>query len=378
MQTQTFSASSGAGGSLGLSNPPSSDFLDTIVSFNVPKGYTIFQGTVWVMDPTQPATSPASNISLPYGAAYSPTMLAVVPPYATNASATPKTIGVYQGPNITTTTNALGTVAKLRVYGVGLVLASGEGNVAVNVGSNLVSTLTQYGAKVATAALNSQIGQAIGYQVNGTIPLAIAAGAGQVVVVNTPQGIVGITTAVPLVIDTVASGVQETVTPSAVVSGVNANQAFTVAGSTSAGATLTTTINGLALVYTQLAGDTVTTAAAGIVQLINASTLVSGATPILLPATNAAGVVTVRANATGTGPNAITTVGASSAGFTYSAGAATLASGTNTSFTATFVNPHGTNTPYAGAMKTNAGTLILGTTSNAFMSYLINALIQIS
>jgi hypothetical protein len=345
------------------------DKLSHSVIFNIPSGDVVMQGSHWCLDVTQPTISPASLVSNIYqtNAPWTPTPEIVVPPFSANAG---PVWGVYEGGNLLTS-GTLTAIGQIKFYGIGVLLASAEGGNAVNVGSNLIKSATQYAAKQGTAALNSQIGTAIGYFVNTTIAAATPSGAQTVTV----PSIVGITTSTALTIDTPASGVMETVTPSAVVSGVNANQTYTVASAGTV-STLTATTGGIAASYTTTAADTATTAAAALVAAINASAAVSGSAPIILPATNSAGVITVRAATSGTGPNSVTTVAAVSGGsVTLTAGGATLASGTASTFTATFANAHGTNVPVQGLQKTSGGALIPGTAS-ALTPYLINAFIR--
>jgi predicted permease len=87
------------------------------------------------------------------------------------------------------------------------------GGVAVNIGSVLIVNATQPYAIAGTAAGLTTVGTAIATAINTSSPTAIVAGAARVV---TPVSMSGITTATALLIDSLVSGIQETVTPTAV------------------------------------------------------------------------------------------------------------------------------------------------------------------
>jgi hypothetical protein len=91
----------------------------------------------------------------------------------------------------------------------GVAAASGA---AVNVGSALITNSTQAWAIAGSASITKTVGTALATAINTTGPSTIAAGSRTV----TPVSMVGITTSTPLLIDSLASGIQETVTPSAV------------------------------------------------------------------------------------------------------------------------------------------------------------------
>jgi hypothetical protein len=353
-------------------NPPTADFLAEETVTNLGIGYTIRQGSCWCLDLSQAAMAPnavqgggVTQLFQPLG--YSPNATVVVPPWSVNAG---KLIGVYQGSTYVTTSTF--QPISLQNKGLGVVLMSAEAAAAINVNSNLVVSVLltggHIGARAGAFASGTQVGQASVAPINTTFTGPVAAGSNTVVLGNNTIGgtplanIYGITTTTVLLIDTLASGVQESVTPSAIVSGVNASQTSTIAA-IAGGTTVGVTINGIpSLTYTTTAADTATTAAANLVQAIDAT---PGFSTLILPATNAAGVITVRAISSGTAYNSMTFVTTSVGGtVTNTAGGATMVSGTNTTFTATFANAHGAGQiPVQGFFRTVGGTLIPGTAS---------------
>jgi len=111
--------------------------------------------------------------------------------------------------------------------------------------------------------------------------------------------------------------------------GAQASQTATLANVPNHDGTVTTTVNGTSVVYTEVGGDTTVTILAGhVVSAINANATVSA----LVTATNVAGVITLTAVKPGTAGNAITlVVSTTDTSTTYTAGGATLAGGTNAS-----------------------------------------------
>jgi hypothetical protein len=367
-------------------NMPTPDFLGEEVVANVPIGSTIKQGSCWCLDLSQTNMAPSAiagggvtYLYQPIG--FSPTATAAVPPWSVNAG---KLLGVYQGSTFVTTSAYQPINVQNKGYGV--VLMSAEGGTAVNVNSNLiVSALItggHQGARAGAFASFQQVGQASVAPVNTTITGPVATGSQVVVLGNNTIGgtptanIYGITTTTVLTIDSIQSGVQEVVTPSAIVSGVNANMTFTVAA-ISAASTLSVTINGIVSnSYTTTAADTATTAAASLIQAIDST---PGYQTLLLPATNAAGVITVRAISSGTAYNSMTTVANPVVGgsTTLTASAGTMSAGTNSSFTAVFANAHGTGQiPVQGKFST-AGSAVIPGTASALTESLGSAYIQI-
>ena len=109
-----------------------------------------------------------------------------------------------------------------------------------------------------------------------------------------------------------------------------ASQTATLAGAPNHDGTVTTTINGHAVVYTEVSGDTTVTILAGhVVSAINADTTANK----FVFASNVAGVITLTALPLGTAGNTITlTVATTDSGaITYVAGGATLAGGVDVS-----------------------------------------------
>ena len=366
-------------------NPPTADFLGEEIQANVPIGSLIRQGSCWCLDLSQAATAASALqgggvVALFQPTGYTPTANVGVPTWSVNAG---KLLGVYQG-NTFTTTTALQPI-NVQNKGLGAVLMSAEGGTAVNVNSNLLMSAAitggHVGARAGAFASGTQVGQATVAPINTTITGPVGTGSQVVTLGNNTIGgtpfanIYGITTTTPLLVDTVASGVQETVTPSAIVSGVNANMTFTVAA-ISAASTLSVTINGLVSnTYTTTAADTATTAAAALIQAINNT---PGMLNIILPPVNAAGVITVRAISSGTAYNSMTTVATVVGGSTtLTASAGTMSAGTNSSFTAVFANAHGTGQiPVQGIFKT-AGSAVIPGTASALTESLGLAYIQI-
>ena len=381
MQTKTPGVT--VGGS--VFNPPTADFLGAEVQANVPIGYPIKQGSAWCLDLSQAATAVSAVqgggvVQLFQPTGYTPTATAAVPPWSVNAG---KLLGIYQGGAFTTTV-AFQPI-NVQNTGLGLALMSAEAATAVNVNSNLlVSALItggHNGVRAGAFASGTQVGQATVAPVNTTFTGPVAAGSNTVVLGNNAIGglpwanIYGITTTTVLLVDTIQSGVQEAVTPSAIVSGVNANMTMTVAA-IAAGTTMTATINGIvSLPYTTTAADTATTAAANIIQAINNT---PGMLNFILPPVNAAGVITVRAISSGTAYNSMTTVATAVGGTaTFTASAGTMSAGTNTTFTATFANAHGTGQiPVQGIFKT-AGSAVIPGTASALTETLGSVYIQI-
>jgi len=368
-------------------NAPTADFLGEEGVANVPIGYKITQGSAWCLDLSQTSTAASAvqgggvtYLFQPLG--YSPTATAVVPPWSVNAG---KLIGVYQGPTFVTT-SAFQPI-NLQNKGLGVVLLSAEGGTAVNVNSNLLMSAAitggHVGARAGAFASGTQVGQATVAPINTTVTGPIGTGSQVVTLGNNAIGstpfadIYGITTTTVLTIDTLQSGVQEAVTPSAIVSGVNANMTFTVAA-ISAASTLSVTINGVVSnSYTTTAADTATTAAASLIQAMNNTPGYLGT--LILPPVNAAGVITVRAISSGTAYNAMTTVANPVVGgtTTLTASAGTMSAGTNSSFTATFANAHGSGQiPVQGIFKT-AGSAVIPGTASALTESLGQAYIQI-
>jgi hypothetical protein len=348
-------------------NMPTTDFLGEEVVCNVPIGYQVKQGSCWCLDLSQANNGPAAAFTSPFYPPYSPTATAAVAPWSVNAG---KFLGVYQGPTFSTT--SVFQPINVQNTGWGVCLVSAEGGTAVLVNSNLVISALitggHQGARVAAFASGTQVGQVGSQMIETTAtgpfgPGSVAVTLGNNTIGGTPVGnILGITTSTILTIDTPGSLVQEVVTPSAVVSGVNASQTATIAA-IAAGSTLGITINGIpSLTYTTTAADTATTAAAALIQAVDAT---PGFANLILPATNAAGVITVRAIGPGTAYNSMTFVTTSVGGtVTNTAGGATMTSGTNTTFTATFANAHGAGQiPVQGFFRTVGGTLIPGTAS---------------
>jgi hypothetical protein len=385
MQTKTPGVT--VGGS--INNPPTADFLGAEVQCNVPVGSIIRQGSLWCLDLSQAAMAPSAvqgggvtQLFQPTG--FTPTATVGVPTWSVNAG---KLLGAYQGATFTTTI-AFQPI-NVQNTGFGMVLMSAEGGTAVNLNSNLVMSVAitggHVGARAGAFASGTQVGQASVAPINTTFTGPVAAGSNTVTlgsntIIGATSGlplanIYGITTTTVLLVDTIQSGVQEAVTPSAIVSGVNASQTLTVAA-IAAGTTMTTTINGIvSLPYTTTAADTATTAAANIIQNINNT---PGMLNFILPPVNAAGVITVRAIQSGTAYNAMTITAAAVGGTaTFVAGGGTLAGGTNTTFTATFANAHGTGQiPVQGLFKT-AGAAIIPGTASALTESLGTAYIQI-
>jgi hypothetical protein len=385
MQTKTPGVT--VGGS--INNPPTADFLGAEVACNVPVGSIIRQGSCWCLDLSQVAMAPSAAqgsgvVQLFQPVGFSPTATVGVPTWSVNAG---KLLGVYQGATFTTTI-AFQPI-NVQNTGLGVVLMSAEAATAVNVNSNLLMSVAitggHVGARAAAFAAGTQVGQATSAPVNTTFTGPVGAGSNSVVlgsntIIGATSGIplaniYGITTTTVLLVDTIQSGVQEAVTPSAIVSGVNANQTLTVAA-IAAGTTMTTTINGIiSLPYTTTAADTATTAAANIIQNINNT---PGMLNFILPPVNAAGVITVRAIQSGTAYNSMTITASAVGGTaTFVAGGATLASGTNSTFTATFANAHGSGQiPVQGIFKT-AGSAIIPGTASALTESLGTAYLQI-
>lgn len=291
----------------------------------------------------------------------------VVLPASANAG---RNYGAYQGPTII---NATGQSAKyllsFRQKGIGLVLATAAASgTAVTVGATLISQPTTSSQVIVGAfATGKTVGMVVATPINTSAAASISAGTAQVV---TPGSIIGITTTTPLVIDNSQSGVQETVTPTAVTQGVPASTTETiVVVSALAGVTITTTIagtfGGVAVsfinVYATVSGDTTATATAGhMVTAINAQLATSPASQYLAPVTNAAGVITWSALQPGTGGNTLTIASVvSSGGTNYTAAVVSpFANGANGTFTATFVNNHGANAPITGAATAVGASLI--------------------
>ena len=117
-----------------------------------------------------------------------------------------------------TYTNNSGATATLainvRQTGFGYVWAgvAATGGAAVNIGSTLVINATQAYAIAGTVVGLATVGTAIASAVFTSYPVSIAAGSRTI----TPVSMVGITAATPLLIDSLVSGLQEVVTPSAV------------------------------------------------------------------------------------------------------------------------------------------------------------------
>jgi hypothetical protein len=140
----------------------------------------------------------------------------VVVPSSANAG---RTYGVYQGPSITNLTGqSVAYFLAFRRKGVGLVLATAvTAGTAVTVGSNLISQPTTSNQVIVGAfATGKEIGMVIALQINTTNSTAITAGAARVVTPTGGTGMSGISTTTPLTIDSAGSGLQETVTPTAI------------------------------------------------------------------------------------------------------------------------------------------------------------------
>ena len=116
----------------------------------------------------------------------------------------------------------------------------------VAVGSTLIISAAQVFALVGAPSIQKTVGNALATAINTSSPTAVVAGAARVV---TPLSMVGITALTPLLIDSLASGLQETVTPTAITQTTftatfaqSHNAGFPITGSSTAvGAALITT-----------------------------------------------------------------------------------------------------------------------------------------
>lgn len=267
--------------------------------------------------------------------------------------------------NPATNTSGVSTPQSVGVVRQGVVpvrAAAIAGGTAVTIGSLLgfsaatgASTYdlpTVQGSYVIGAAL----GYVTGFQISTVLSGAVnSIGAQTVAVQNTD----GVTTGTTLTLD-FSTPYQEAVTPSAVTAQVKANANITVGGTFSAGTVLTATVNGVAVSYTVVAGDTnLAGAAASFAKAINASAIVNGTSAVVGPVTSAAGVVYFTALNGGTPANSVTfTTSAAGGTTTATASSATLVNGTYGTITATFLYTHAANTVVIGQNVTIGATII--------------------
>jgi hypothetical protein len=219
------------------------------------------------------------------------------------------------------------------------------------VGASTSDIPTVQGSNVPGAAL----GIVTAYQiVTATTAPAVNPGAQTITVTSTD----GITTATALAVDPNLP-TAETVTPTAVTAGVRATDSLTVAGTFAAGSVLTAIINGTTVTYTVLASDTNNAgAAASFAKAINASAVVAGLAPILLPAQVAANVIYLTASNQGTAANAYTLTASATGTNTVTAATATFTGGVAGSITAPFANAHASGAIVLGQNTTFGATLI--------------------
>lgn len=282
---------------------------------------------------------------------------------ATNAAAG-FVAGVFPGPITANTNNvAAGTSIALVRQGVTPVrTAVLNGGTAVTIGSVLgfsaavgastYDTPTVQGSYV----LGATLGYVIGYQINTALAGALTGTGSQTVnVANTN----GITTATALTVD-YGQAVQESITPTAVTNQAKANGNITVGGTFSAGSVLTATINGVAVSYTVVAGDTTLAGVAtSLAKAINAAAAVLGINAVIGQAVASAAVVYLTALANGTAANATTlTVGAVGGTTTLTASGATFTGGTFGTITAPFLQPHASGATIIGQNTTGGATII--------------------
>ena len=348
------------------------DWLEFEGALQVPAGLCIAQGQVYkrnilaLQGPNYqyPQQSSGDRVVLP------------------NSTSAGYVYGVYQGPQLVAPAGGVLPIqpASFRRLGVGQVLCGAvSGGTAVTIGSivgcsaALGASATNY-ATVQTATIGTLVGVVMAQPINTYLVGAVTATGSQTVQLPNTYAI---TTSTGLLIDTAQSGVQESVTPTAVVRGVPASGTVTiVVVSAAAGVTITITVNGTAFTYVTTAADTTATnTAADIVAAINASVLTQGPNAVIQYATNAAGVITLAVNPAsgaigtqGTAGNAITLTSSSSAtgNFTATASGATFAGGTNSTITAVFANTHAAGAPVYGSNTTNAASVIPVSSATTF------------
>jgi hypothetical protein len=342
-----------------------SEYVDFSAQITLAAGDSLLTGQVVCRDVTQ-----VVGVAGQVGTSATSSLPDVVV-FPSNANAG-RTYGVYQGPTVANSSSAAITfVTTFRRKGIGVVLATGvSGGTAVTVGATLVAQpASSDEVIVGSFATGKLVGMAVATAINTQLRAAVAGAAGVVAYALNP---VGITTSTPLVIDTAQSGVQETVTPSAITQGVPASTTLTVTVvSANVGSVFTITLGGsvngvpvsVTVTYTSVSGDTTATALAGhLVTAINAAIAASPAGQFFVAATNSAGVITITAANSGTAGNSLNTTASISTGttnYTISPTATTnFSSGTNTSFTATFVNAHAANAPITGAATASGATLV--------------------
>jgi len=121
------------------------EFIDMYCVLTLANSATCAQGQVLVRDVTKIAgTAGADMVVLP-----------------TSANGGP-VYGVYQGPSFTNSSGASATYPiTVRVFGIGVVSASGQAPAAVNVGDNLIVNSSQLASIKGTAAISSQVGVAL-------------------------------------------------------------------------------------------------------------------------------------------------------------------------------------------------------------------------
>lgn len=293
-------------------------------------------------------------------------------------------LGVYQGGGIAPIASgaALTQVAPLRKVGVGWVLSQVvSGGTAVTLGAALNGAVLAGSneANVASRVIGQAVGKAVAYPINTAITAAAGPGTALVVPVSNWTGI---TTSTQLFFDTGA--LQETVTPSATATGVAASQTITAGGTAAAGQTWTVTIGGgtsgfptYVITYVTQAGDTTATIGAQSLaavinnsaavlapfvratqSLLNRENQIGFFSPVLQVATNAAGVITLRAYNFGSPQNAIPLTCSSSGGFTLTAGGATFTGGSDSTVTVTLNKAHAAGAVVQGVQNAAGGTVL--------------------
>jgi hypothetical protein len=239
-----------ASGTLVLGQPLCLDLTNLGPDNNVPNNGSALAQCERLVATTNANAGPVFGIFLGFPNGVLPKGFTLTVASATNGGA----------PTYTNNSGASAIVpVNVRQSGWGYVFAgtAAASPVAITVGSALVTSTTLTYLVAGTATILKTGGTAIATAINTTSPTAVVAGAGRVV---TPVSMVGITTSTPLLIDSLASGVQETVTPSAVSSTtftatfVNGHAAgFGITGAASAlGATLipaTISLSGLVAAY---------------------------------------------------------------------------------------------------------------------------------
>jgi hypothetical protein len=184
------------------------EFMDATAQIQLANAAVLQQGAVVCRDITQIVGLPG----LVGTSATASQTDQVLLPASANAG---RIFGVYQGPTITNATGSPVTYTlDFRKIGPGLVYAAAvSAGTAITIGANLIAQpTTSSNVIVGAFATGKEVGMVIATPINTTVALAIATGSQTV----TPASMVGISTSTPLVIDSASSGVQETVTPSAI------------------------------------------------------------------------------------------------------------------------------------------------------------------